>query len=214
MLTKHCRSAVSLLAVLLLAGGAARGAQPDEKPQAFYKLEVKIMEAAEGEPLVAVFTNATLPIKAKLLNNLMDTKGVNVLAAPKIITGAGNEAIIRVQSDLQYFECQTNGSFALKTIPDEESPGVHLAATMNPAADSKVDLDIDFRFNILVKRKSIPGVSLDVGLPLMKTREIKTKIGLCLNQWILFGGLRLQDVSSERQEYLAILVRVTVPRAQ
>ncbi|MBU4199196.1 MAG: type II and III secretion system protein [Verrucomicrobia bacterium] len=214
MLTKHFRGIISLLAVFLFAVGAARGAKPDEQPQSFM-LKAKILTVAESNILystllAATFTNNALPqIKEELLNDLMGYKGVKVLAAPMIAARVGQEAIIRVQSQIQYFDPQTNGSFALKTLPEKESPGIRLAATINPTTAGNIAVNVDLQLNTLKERMPIQGVSMDVGLPLIQKRAIKTKIEFRLDQWVLVGRYLFQDVSSGKQEYLAIFVQVT-----
>ena len=74
---------------------------------------------------------------------------------------------------------------------------------------SQISIKIDLQVNTLTDREKLPGVSLDIGRPLMQTRRIQTQMVIQLGQWMWLRGEQLQDVASGKREHLLILLRVT-----
>ncbi len=94
-------------------------------------------------------TNESQVIDIEALAELLTAKGVKLLSAPRVTACAGQECTIAVQSELDYFERNDDGSFVLKKLPAEELPGIRLVATTTQTDKGDVGLDIDFRLNTL-----------------------------------------------------------------
>ena len=115
---------------------------------------------------------------------------IEVLAAPQLAVLSGQNAELKISSGaLEYFERQEDGRFALRRTSDAQQPGVTLAATVHAdkAADA-VTLDCHLRIVRCTKRLPLPGVSLDVGPPVIAQQETRTSVVLNLGEWCLLSG--------------------------
>jgi hypothetical protein len=207
------RSRVLLLATtLLISYSTAACAEPEKATQ--FRLDAKIVSSAEDKALLDVTGGGFQVIEDDDLVKMLTEKDVDLLSAPSIIALAGQEATISIQTELQYFERDGEDTFVLKKLPEEKSPGVRLTAAMKPADNGNVGIDIDLWLNTMKDRKRIPGLTLDVGSPIMQSQNIKTQIVVPPAQWAAIESLQLQDGDSGKREHLMILVRVTQQVAQ
>ena len=209
----HRRHVTLLAAILLAAGTLTADAKPERQPQ--FLLESKILSSENIQPFQAAITNTTGMIGGDealrtLFGTWQDADDLSVLSAPSITCLADQEALIRVQSEVQYFERTKNGTFALRSLPEDESAGVRLKTTASNTRDrGQVSVKVDLQINTLKDRKKLPDVSLDVGSPVMQTRNISTQIVIPVGQWMWIGGQQLQDIASGKPEHLLILLKVT-----
>src|ERR1041385_8205364 len=146
-----------------------------------YEIEAKFIAYPTND--MAAGTSA---IKTLLLNlnkfNLMTVYNLNlgalpanwsVLSAPRVTTVAGKKAQICILKDPpQYFERQSDGSFQLRQMGDKYSLGITLTVTTTAGTtDQIVKLDAQVKYNSIQQREQLPGVSLDVGKPTIRTLE-------------------------------------------
>lgn len=212
-MTSIRRKHITLLAAILQAAGTLTADTTPGRPPQFL-LESKILSSEDILPQ-AVTTNTTGVIggneELRALFGAWQAKDdVSVLSSPSIIAPAHQEAVIRVQSEVQYFERTKDGTFALRSLPEDESAGVRLSTTTSQTENKdQVSINIDLQVNTLRDRKKLSGVSLDIGRPLMQTRNIKTQIVIPLGQWMWLRGQQLQDVASGKREHLMVFLRVT-----
>lgn len=146
-----------------------------------------------------------------------DESGIEVLAAPQLAVWNGQEAELRISSGaLEYFERQEDGRFALRRTPEDQQPGLTLAATVHAdKAAGAVTLDCRLRIVRCTKRLPLPGVSLDVGPPVIEQQETRTSVVLNPGDWCLLSGLasgappKVGASDGGDAHGLLVLVRVT-----
>lgn len=136
-------------------------------------------------------------------------RGLDVLSAPRVATLAGREAAIMVGTEPpEYFVPTKEGTYRLEKM--NEGPGVSMKCTIEPvgAEPRRVMLDLECRMVELGGREALPGVTLPVGPPVMRAREVNTKVSVQLEDWICIGGLGPTGGAGP-SDGLVILVRVT-----
>ena len=212
MITVHFKRIILFTAVLLATGTLSADANAEQKPQFLLKSKVLTSEKTllTVQPTDKYGVIGDDEALRKLLGEWQANDDFGILSAPSIMAPLGQEAVIRVQSEIQYFERAKDGTFVLRTLRGDESAGVRLATTTKKTTDKgQITLDVDLQVNTLRDRQKLPGVSLDVGRPVMRTRTIKTQITIPLGQWVWVGGQQLQDVASGKREHLLILLKVS-----
>lgn len=117
---------------------------------------------------------------------------------------------MRIGSALDYFERREDGLFELKSLPEDQYPGIRLSATMRPARDGAVKLDLDLRVSTVLERESIPGVELDVGRPILQMQQVQTQVIVEPGEWVRVGGHRIKDLISQTEDAVVVLARVTL----
>jgi len=133
---------------------------------------------------------------------------VELITEPRLHVIAGKKAMIMTRSLLQYFESTGDGLFALRTSGEEDAPGVELGCMVTPEKDNRVVLDIDLKLTLMESREEIPGVKLDVGRPILLTREIATRLKIAQDQWALVSAQQVESASGEEGHFLLCLLRV------
>ena len=113
--------------------------------------------------------------------------GCKLLSSPIIITTAGQTAEIRVsEKPTQFFVKRRDGSYELQQLPAQNEPGITLTATATTgSSDETVNLKAKLKCCSILKREELPGVSLDVGVPTVATREQQFNLELKLDNWIV-----------------------------
>ncbi len=208
------RRHVTLLAAILLAVGTLTADTTLGRPTQFL-LESKILSSENIPPFQAATTNTTGVIGGDealrtLFGTWEDNDDLSVLSSPSIMCLADQEAVIRVQSEVQYFERTKDGTFALRRLPEDESAGVRLKTIASNTKDrGQVSVKVNLQINTLRDRKKLPDVSLDVGPPVMQVRSISTQIVIPVGQWMWIAGQQLQDIASGKREHLLLLLKVT-----
>ncbi len=138
-----------------------------------------------------------------------DSKKVVLLSSPKVIALSGTAFEIWVGSEqpIQYFEKLPDGRFELKTMPGKT--GLGLSGTVESAQPGQVILrDLTILLRSIESRVPIEGVDLDVGQPIVASRECKASIALSPGRDC---GILLQ---TERYGTLIVRVRVTPVNSQ
>lgn len=134
----------------------------------------------------------------------------SILSTPTIISKAGQEAVIRVsQKPIQFFTKRSDGSFQLQQLDAEREPGLGLTVTVSEYTNGIVKLQTKVELRSIRKRLEIPGVTLDVGTPIVNSRTQQFNTMLKLGAWVvssLPGDVPSDPSNSDRA--VLILIRV------
>jgi hypothetical protein len=144
---------------------------------------------------------------------LPEERGIEVLSEPRLRTEPGQEVVVRAGSRLQYFEPLGEGRFAVRVTDPELAPGLELRCTARPTQNGRVILDYDLRLVVLAARMRIPGVSLDVGKPILRTRQVAHQVLVDLDRWSVIASRMAGEDGGDRDDVLLFLLRVGVARA-
>lgn len=100
------------------------------------------------------------------------------IAAPQIVAALGQEAQITVGRPIAYLERGAGDCLVVKQSPDSfEGLSLKLKAERIDAKESRFS-NIEVRFSQITGRQPLDGVPLDVGRPIIDTRE--TSLGLTI----------------------------------
>lgn len=106
-----------------------------------------------------------------------------IAPAPISVSASGQKAAIEINSDqkIQYFEKRDDGLFELKEL--DATTGLKIEMFVKAEKSGKIRLsDIVFQLRLVVERVAIPGVSLQVGRPVLKTKEYRVDLRLSPNE--------------------------------
>ena len=194
----------ALVTALALPGSPARGGD-DTGP--VYDVEARVITVRHKAP----------PIHDMSMDALMKAPGVDVLSSPRLRVRASQEAEIHIGDELQYMERRDDGeehnpgdTFVLKTLKGGDSAGIHLAVEVKPEGEDRVMLSVDLAISVMAERMPIPGVDLDVGLPMLTSTSVHTQSVTPLGEWVKLAGRQVTDASTGEPERLAVMVRVTL----
>lgn len=155
-------------------------------------VEVERDSAAAELGLATVGVAATAVDSAALnraLTRLRDEKRAEELAAPRLMTRDGEEAVVSAATQLAYvgaFALQGNES-AVIADPDVRTVAEGTAVKVRPqvAADrGSVELDLELRVNFLVRpipvahARPFSGPPIEVQLPVFLSQRLETKVRL------------------------------------
>ncbi|MCC6353238.1 MAG: hypothetical protein IT577_05090 [Verrucomicrobiae bacterium] len=216
---------ISVIAALALVPFLARAQQPT-----LYTLEAKFIQmptngvieissdaASAAKDAACLGPNVTVRLGGKTVirtkGGSVDIdatfRGLDVLSTPKVVTMAGREAMVMIGAEPpEYFVPAKDGNYRLEKA--DEQPGTTMRCTMQPVAGAprQVLLDLECRVVEMEGRQDLPGVKLPVGPPIMRKREVKTKVSVQLGDWLCVGGLG-QSPGAGPAHDLLVLVRVT-----
>ena len=99
---------------------------------------------------------------------------MNLVSSPSILVKDGDFASIVISSDqsIEYMEKRDDGLFELKKVP--ERTGLEIELSVNKEAGDKIRIrDLKFLLKSIEKREQIPGLTLPVGRPILKTRTFE-----------------------------------------
>ena len=141
--------------------------------------------------------------------------GIELLTAPSLRVRANQAAAMRSGSTVQYLEQTKEGCYAVRTLPADISPGIFL--DLVPGAGSKdergvetVELDLKLRISTIGERAPVPGFQLDVGRPIVRSKETASRYRYRLGRWNLVTSYITRE---PEKETLLVLIRVTRPAA-
>lgn len=117
---------------------------------------------------------------------------VEQIAAPRILLAMPNSFFFQVGSDvpIQYFRKRPDGLFEL-ALADQSTTGMIVTALAEKGKADRILLrDFSIGTRLVEKRKPIEGVNLDVGEPVIGTKETKITIAVKpnLDYGILFSS--------------------------
>ena len=121
-----------------------------------------------------------------------DDPRIELTANPKIKTIEGKKSTLFIgQEGIGYFEPTGTGDpplFVYKTI--EQPVGLKLEVVVSEKSkQGSVYVDLNYSSSAVIRREKLPGISLNVGLPLISTQTIQTRVRPKLNNWMRLGGL-------------------------
>lgn len=132
-----------------------------------------------------------------------DTKKVVLLSSPKVVVlfGTAFEIFVGSEQPIQYFERLPDGRFELKTLSGKT--GLRISGSVVPGQPGGLVLrDMTIQLLSVESRVPIEGVELDVGQPIIASRECKASIALSPGRDC---GILLRT-----EGYGALIVRVRV----
>lgn len=146
-----------------------------------------------------------------------DPEVIPCLTSPRLRTVSGQMAKMQVGSDvIQYFERTPDGLFELKT--KQAFTGYTVSCTATPAQGDNANLKWSLETHRVKERTPIPGVSLDIGDPVIQSQRIDSDVEVKLGEWGCFAQLRDIEVNAGEWEAgaqigvqgpLLIFIRVT-----
>lgn len=110
-------------------------------------------------------------------------KKVELIASPRVMVALPNSFKIAISSEqaIEYFEKRPDGLFELKMAREET--GLSVSGIPEMGESGRIVLrDLTIGLRSVEKRQPIEGVSLDVGRPIVETREHKTVIAVKPNR--------------------------------
>ncbi len=105
------------------------------------------------------------------------------LASHRIGHPVGQSAELQSMWRLQYFE-KEEGRFTLKEIDPSESSGITLKVSAVPEGQM-IRVEYEIRVVAVTAREDIPGVDLEVGKPVLQTKQMQTSMTVRPGQWTL-----------------------------
>ena len=104
------------------------------------------------------------------------TNSISLMTAPRIRVRNGEVAEIRVESvqKLEYFERRSDDLFELKRMSEPTGLGILMILTLEK--DGRIRLNLEIVLRSVEKREPVPGVTLQVGRPILQTREHKAEL--------------------------------------
>lgn len=136
---------------------------------------------------------------------------VELLGAPRLVVLAGQEAQVRTATAPQYLVRRDDGLFSVETCGPDESPQVRLELSVLPlpSQEDMVDVDLTLSVAVMIGREEIPGVSLDVGRPILKVREAQSRVRVALGTMNLVSSQLVEPPDGGGEgELLVVLLRV------
>lgn len=104
---------------------------------------------------------------------------VETVTAPKVMFRSGEKAEIRIESrqKMEFFERLEEDLFRHKTF--EEPTGMTLSVRAKWIDGDRIHVEnMGFTFRVVAERKPLPGVSLAVGPPILRTRKFQTELNV------------------------------------
>jgi len=142
------------------------------------------------------------------LKMAIENRSGTVLSTPKSLSRPGNPVLTFAQFPCGYFEKDETGSYQLKTLDLEESPGVLLQSTFTRQKKDSLYLEFNFKITLVKERIRIPHVPFDVGKPVLESIEAAGDANLHPGVWQLLGIASMADVDSETEELIVVLIRI------
>lgn len=168
--------------------------------------QVQVFQA----PASARFDQLTLSLEgsqARWGNGSSPPEQFSLIASPpRIRLTPGQPVTITSSTAIQYLERLADDKLQVREIPAEspDAPHLHLSFTANAGDDSPAgfSLTCDLDIATVRDRKSIPGVALEVGQPLIARFKENLKIPVRPGQW---AGLLLQAPNGSDYSLLLLL---------
>lgn len=134
--------------------------------------------------------------------------GIQILSMPRLEVRPGAKAVVRSSSSpVQYLEAASADCYVLKTLPVEDGPGVRLE--IQPSLrGARISSAVTATVRYVSRRQPIPGVDLDVGPPILSTRELRATVAAEPGTWLAVVA-RLGSATQEEAAYVLIVFRLT-----
>jgi hypothetical protein len=135
--------------------------------------------------------------------------GVEVLMSPRMKATAGQPAGVVVASKLQYFHREDTGAWTLRATEQESAPGIEFICTVEPEEANMVAVEYDLKLVVMEGREKIEGVHLDVGRPVLRTRQMASRVMIQPGQWTVISGEMVEEArDGKKGDFLLVLLRV------
>lgn len=142
---------------------------------------------------------------------VLKKRGATLMPVPKVVTVDGFAASMSIGEDVGYFEPSGDGHFE----PKSTFVGVTFNFTIYSQTDSTVIVDSELRFLFMDGRMSLSATKLDVGPPILRSREFDSQPSCPLGRWVSIGVGTMQrsdDSGDQVNEQLFAFIRVTENR--
>ena len=142
-----------------------------------------------------------------LVDPLTEGGGMERIASPRVVVLLGESFQVEItsQQPIEYFERRVDGLFEFKK--SDEKTGLTLFGTVEQGKDECVILrDLTIKLSSVENRVPIEGVNLDVGRPLVRTRERVLTVAVKLGE--------LQGVLFRTEQHGSLLVQLRVSGVQ
>jgi len=144
------------------------------------------------------------------LGSLVKEGKVTLLSKPKINALEEKKASLNVGEDILYMEKINEDTFKLKKLTGKDSAGTFLEVTPILTSDGKIVVSYKILIGKAVKRMKIKGVeSLDIGPPIISTRESGSSIVLEDGKPVIAGEMNSQDTT-----FLTVLTARKITNSQ
>ena len=153
------------------------GAPLESGSEIFRKLSPDSSVTATGNPAISV-KEKNIQIKADKIEVQAPPYGekkespIHLIAAPQILVRNREKANIQILSNqrLEYFQKREDGFFELRE--SQEPTGLSIEITAEKEAQGKILLSpMTFSLRWVQKRETIPGLTLQVGKPILETMD-------------------------------------------
>jgi hypothetical protein len=103
-----------------------------------------------------------------------------IVAAPRLRVAVGQDAQMTIGQPISYLEKRDDGCLELRQEPGQVE-GVNLSLKVERAAEKEIRFQpIELKFSRVAGRQPVPDVPLDVGRPIIDSRE--TSLGCTLDR--------------------------------
>lgn len=134
----------------------------------------------------------------------------SLIKIPSIIAGIGKPVEVLSTAPVQYIEKQADGTLRVRDISQDsaDAPHCRIRFTVVPQDQASEDLHVSCDLDIATvsARASVPGVSLDVGRPLLARFQEQVELAGRAGEW---DGLLLQAPNGS--DYSLLLLLKTTP---
>ncbi|MEM7392148.1 MAG: LptA/OstA family protein [Verrucomicrobiota bacterium] len=176
--------------LLLVFAAGLRIVQAAEESQ--YQIEFKLMEVPQDWVREQGLQKTPVEVKTNLFETVNEAGDIDLLSAPRIVTRENQDARIEIKENaLEYFQKGSAG-YELKHLPEDQRPGLSINMKATPIPDRPGNVRLEWNASIVTvtERVPLPGVSLDVGKPLVNKREASSSVDCFDDRWMLLAGMQ------------------------
>lgn len=186
----------------------------------FQSVKVPVAKEASGNGAVVVRSPATIEFDQETLSldgaDILWSGGRNpperftLIKIPEIIAGPGKPVEILSTAPIQYIEKEADGTLQVRNIGKDsaDAPHCRIRFTVMSPDETSEDLRVSCNLDLATVsgRTNVPGVSLDVGRPLLARFEDRVELAVRSGEW---AALLLRAPNGS--DYSLLLLLKTMP---
>jgi lipopolysaccharide export system protein LptA len=198
-----------MLSVCLISSAVAEPAQ--------LKFAFKMLEAPEAWITKNKLDHPPHEISEQVFKAISGKNDIAMLSAPQIVALENQEARIEIKEEpLEYLE-KTDTGFEPRKMAEKDAPGVSLTVKGRRVEDGEPgEIRIDWTASIvtLTGRQPLPGVKLDVGMPVISAQEVTSVIELFDGKWWLLAKLAALEKNGKKPVLIFAQVSEITPAVE
>jgi hypothetical protein len=232
-MTMKTKLAGSCLAALIASTGTHAVAQDEQRPQYVVSTHLVLVTDAPRAEITKEQAGAdqtsvrrvrigdtTLSLGQEILWNGKaewpeESSSFSFLSSPRVtgLNGQRMEIKTTLPMSPQYFEPTGDGTYRFLTLEEEQRPHITFEITpytAPPDADDndQVDIAVVLDLVLISHRQPLPGVSFDLGKPVLLTKKISSNMRIRTGYWEMFSCHMAKGIDKESQDLFLVLIKV------